>query len=117
MRLDSPERLKALVSEPYQWHGDTLYFRKLSVSAWRRLSAKRKELVGSEEDEPGGMSWGAHVLSKMLCDPSGTLTDDSDSARQTFEELSSDEMFELMKVGLVWSGIWAGDKPDDEKKS
>lgn len=116
MKLDSPERLKALV-KPHVWHGDTLHFRKLSVAEWRRLSARRKEIVGSEDDAAGGLAWGALVLSKMLCDGDGKLTDDSDGSRLALEELANDEMFDLLKVGLVWSGIWAEKADADQKKS
>lgn len=114
MRFDSPERLKAIV-KPHTWHGDQLHFRKLSVAEWRRLSELRKTLVPSEGDEAGGLSWGAEVLAKMICDADGKLTDDSDDSRHALEQLASDEMFDLLKIGLVWSGIWA--EQAEQKKS
>jgi hypothetical protein len=114
MNLDNPERLKSLVKS-HDWYGEQVHFRKLSISKWRELTEARKLDVADENDEQGGVWWGAKVLSKCLCDPAGVLTFDSDEKRRELEQLASDEMAGLLRVALTWSGLWKEDV--EQKKS
>lgn len=115
MIFDDPTRLKTLVKE-YDFHGQKLYLRKLSVAEWRRLIALRAELVKADSDQKGGFAWGSHALSKQLCDEAGKLLCDSDEWRQKLESnLSADEMEDLLLAAHEWSGVWS--RADEQKKS
>jgi hypothetical protein len=123
MNLSSEARLKSLIKE-HSWNGETLHFRKLSIAEWKRCNAARTAVVPVDEmghpvNEADGPVWGAIVLSKMLCDAAGVLTLDTDDSRKSLEQLSESEMWELLKVGLVWSGVWIAkaDELGEQKKS
>ena len=104
MRFDSPERIKALVTA-HPWHGETLHFRKVTVSQWRDLVKDREQRVKSEDADKDGFDWFALLLSKHLCDEAGNLTHDSDEKRAEFNALSPDELAELGLAALGWSGL------------
>lgn len=119
MNLNSEARLKSLIKE-YQWNGEAIHFRKLSVAEWKQCQSSRQAVVpatadGEPVDDKDGPVWGAIVLSKMLCDAAGALTLNTDDARKSLEQLAHDEMWELLKVGLIWSGVWK--EPDETKKN
>jgi hypothetical protein len=114
MKFDTPERLKALVTAK-DWNGQTLHFRKLTVSQWRELVKAREQIVKDETNEKDGFTWGALSLSKQLCDQAGTLVCDTDDWRERLAgELSADEMADLLTFAHTHSGVWGG---SEQKKS
>lgn len=114
MNLSSEARLKALVRE-YEFHGEKVHFRKLSVREWRALVRDREHRVPDENHEQDGFAWFAMMLSKQLCDAAGNLTDDSDEARAKLAELSPDEIAQLGQAALAWSGL--AKEPEEAKKN
>lgn len=103
MQLDSPERLKTLItSRPFG--GGTIWLRKLTNAERRRLVKAREEMVPSEDAEAEGIAWGALALSKQLCDADGKLVYDSDEWRAKLaNDLTPDEMADLLTAAAEWS--------------
>lgn len=113
MNLNNPARLKSLLIE-HRWFDEILYFRKLTTAKWREFLGLRTSSIKDESDEQGGFAWGAKVLSACLCDSEGNLTHDSNEKRAELEQLSNDEMEDLLRAALKPCGLWK--EPGDEQK-
>jgi hypothetical protein len=109
MNLETLKQRNARAT-PIEWNGETIYLRKISARDGAMLlseiTAKAKAVGdGQADDHAETIAYHAKVVSKAMCDASGTLTLDTDEGREALQSLAFEELVSLGELVLANNGF------------
>lgn len=109
------ETLKAKINQTqsFTWLGETVYLRKLGAAdgfaLFGRLEDVKAKTLSAEDDGRETADFYATLVSKCLCDESGTLTLDSDEGRTALKLVDYRELRAVGVQVMEFNGIIAED--------